>query len=105
MKTEQEKKLYRDIKGAWARSVNNKDNMPYKDTYGTKYDGKLNASHFLVYNIIRGFPTSRGFEPLGIGYEEACKKLDFCLKFGREEKLLFPFDNLVTGNMLKELIK
>jgi len=105
MKTEQEKKLYRDIKGAWAHSVNKEEYKPYKNEYGTKHEGKLNALHFLVYNIVRGFPQSRGFEPLGQGYEDAQNSLNFCLKFDQTEKLLFPFDNLITLETFKELLK
>jgi len=105
MKTEEEKKLYRDIKGAWARSVNNKDYKPYKDEYGTKYEGKLNALHFLAYNIVRGFPQTRGFEPLGQGYDEALAQLKFYLKFEKAEKILFPFEKLVTLETFKELLK
>jgi len=99
------KEEYKAIKCAWARSVNNKENMPYKDEYGTKYEGKLNAVHFMVYNIIRGFPQSRGFEPLGQGYEKASKKLDFYIKLNREEQLFHPFENLITLETYKELLK
>ncbi len=99
------KEEFLEVKRAWARSVNNKEFKPYKDEYGTKYDGKLNALHFMVYNIIRGFPANRGFEPEGRGYEEASKKLDFYLKFDREEQLLFPFEDLVTLETFKELLK
>ena len=100
------KQEYKDIKSAWASAVNNKENKPYKDErYGTKHSGRINALHFMVYNIIRGFPKERGFEPLGRGYEEACRELDLYLKFDREEKLLFPFDGLVTLDTFKELVK
>jgi len=105
MKTEEEKKEYKEIKRAWARSVNNEEYKPYKDEYGTKYEGKLNALHFLVYNIVRGFPQSRGFEPLGQGYEKAVADLNMLIKFEREAKLLFPFDNLITLETFKELVK
>jgi hypothetical protein len=97
---------YKAVKCAWARAVNNKENKPYKDAmYGTKYDGKLNALHFMVYNIIRGFPSHRGFEQEKRGFIEAGRKLDFYLKFDREEQLLFPFENLVTLETFKELVK
>lgn len=100
-----DKKQYKAMKCAWARSVNNKDNMPYKDEYGTKHEGKLNATHFMVYNIIRGFPQSRGFEPLGQGYEETVANLQFFLRVGGEAKLLHPFENLITLETFKELVK
>ena len=99
------KKEYKAVKCAWARSVNNKDNMPYKDVHGTKHEGNLNAVHFLVYNIIRGFPQSRGFEPLGQGYEKAVADLNMLIKFEKEAKLLHPFENLITLETFKELVK
>jgi len=100
------KKEYKEVKCAWARAVNNKENKPYKDKeYGTKIDGTLNAMHFIVYNIIRGFPTTRGFEPLGRGYTNALAKLEFYLKFENAEKLLFPFETLVSLETFKELVK
>ena len=105
-----DKKEYKAIKCAWARAVNNKDYRPYKDDkYGTKYDGELNALHYLVYNIIRGFPTTRGFEPLGRGYKDALYRLEYFLKYidnmDNANKLLFPFENLVTVETFKELVK
>ena len=99
------KEEYKAVKCAWARAVNNKDYKPYKDKYGTKHEGKLNAIHFMVYNIIRGFPQSRGFEPLGQGYEETVANLQFFLRVGGEAKLLFPFEKLVTLETFKELLK
>ena len=99
------KEEYKAVKRAWARAVNNKDNKPYKDEmYGTKHDGRLNALHFLVYNIIRGMPATRGFEPEGRGYIDSQKRLNFLLKFDKTEELLFPFENLVTLDALKELL-
>jgi hypothetical protein len=99
------KEEYKAVKCAWSRSVNNKEFKPYKDdTYGTKYDGKLNAVHFVVYNILRGLPAHRGFEQEGRGYMDACERLNFLLKFERAEKLLFPFENLVTLDSFKELL-
>ena len=105
MKTEEEKKLYKEIKRAWARSVNNKEYKPYKNKYGTKFEGRLYATHFMVYNIIRGLPHSRGFEPLGQGYENAVADLNMFLKFENEAKLLYPFENLITLETFKELLK
>ena len=101
-----DKKEYKAVKDAWARAVNNEDYKPYKDKkYGTKYEGKLNALHYMVYNIIRGFPTTRGFEPLGTGYEETICLLEHYLRFEHSDKLLFPFENLVTVDTFKELVK
>ena len=105
-----DKKAYKAVKCAWARSVNNNEYKPYKDDmYGTKYDGKLNAMHFLIYNIIRGMPTTRGFEPLGEGFDWALQRLEYYLRYSNNvdnaNNLLFPFEGLITLTMLEDLVK
>ena len=94
----------REVKSAWAKAVNNKDNHPYKDEkYGNKIRGKIYSVHYLVYNLLRQMPAERGFEPVGQGYEEAKCWLTFLLKY-KPEQLLYPFDGTVTIEQLKELL-
>lgn len=96
------------MKDAWARSVNNKDNKPYKDKkYGNKVKGRINAVHYIVYNILRNLPKERGFEPLGEGYETALKQLEFGFKYNSKywiDNFLYPFEQTVTSDELRELL-
>lgn len=99
-----------EVQKAWARSVNNKDYKPYKDSeYGNKVQGKLKAVHYLVYNIVRELPKERGFEPIGEGFNNAKQYLDRAMNnrlynTNAEEKLLFPFEDTVTIKELRELL-
>jgi len=101
-----EKEQYKAMKDAWARSVNDKDNKPYKDkTYGNKVNGKIRAEHYMLYNILRNLPKERGFEPCGEGFDRSIR----ILKLGRNSKywiedLLHPFGQTITADELKELL-
>jgi len=93
------------MKKEWARSVNDKANKPYKDKkYGNKVPGKISAVHYMVYNILRGLPKERGFEPLGEGYKEPSQRLESSIRFGRLESLLEPFNKAVTADELRALL-
>jgi uncharacterized protein YabN with tetrapyrrole methylase and pyrophosphatase domain len=111
----------REIKSAWAKAVNNKNNHPYKDAvYGNKIRGKIYSVHYLVYNLLRKMPAERGFEPVGQGFKEAQESLERAIKSpvyhidylgnskwrdgNRLEDLLYPFDGTVTIEQLKELL-
>ena len=95
----------RDFELEWARSVNDKNNMPYKDKkYGNKVKGNIWAVHYLVYNILRGLPKERGFEPLGEGYKEALAAIESSFRYGRVDRLLMPFKNTVTADELRALL-
>lgn len=51
-----------EVRTAWSKAVNDKNNWSYKDPmYGNKINGKLQAKHYLAYNVIRGLPLIRGF--------------------------------------------
>jgi len=96
----------KEVKKAWSRSVNNKDYKPYKDKkYGNKVPGEVQAHHYLLYNILRGLPRERGFEPLGEGFISANAWLDFCIKYNKFKELIKPFEQTVTADELRELIK
>jgi len=85
-----------EVQKAWARSVNNKEYKPYKDEmYGNKVQGKLQAVHYLAYNIIRKLPKERGFEPVGEGFNIALRDLKKYIKYD-PGKLLFPFEDTIT---------
>jgi len=93
------------IKKEWARAVNDKENKPYKHPkYGNKVKGKINAVHYIIYNVLRGYPRERGFEPLGEGYKEANHRLESSIRFGRMESLLEPFNKAVTADELRSLL-
>lgn len=99
-----EKEEYKAMKDAWAESVNDKKNKPYKHKqYGNKVKGKINSVHYLVYNILRGMPEERGFEPVGEGFVEAKSRMLFLLKY-RPEELLCPFKQTVTIVHLESLL-
>jgi hypothetical protein len=100
---EQTKEEYKAMKNAWAKAVNNKENRPYKDEmYGNKIRGKIYSVHYLVYNILRGMPEERGFEPVGQGFKEAQSRLTFLMKYDQDQ-LLYPFDKTVTNVHLESL--
>ena len=93
------------IKKEWARSVNDKENKPYKHPiYGNKISGKVSGVHYLIYNVLRGLPKERGFEPLGEGYKEATRHLESSIRFSRTDSLLEPFKNSVTADELRALL-
>lgn len=115
------KQEYKAMKTAWATSINNKENHPYKDEkYGNKIRGKIYSVHYLVYNILREMPAERGFEPVGQGFEEAKKSLERAIKSpvyhieylgdskwkdgNRLNDLLYPFNGTVTIEQLEELL-
>lgn len=107
-----------EIQAAWARAVNNKDNMPSKDKqYGTKIKGKLQLNHYIVYNIIRGLPIDRGLnniKPLNKdfsytirGVAKSISKFDrgVCYDiFSRSfiEDCLFPYEGLIDPDTFRE---
>jgi hypothetical protein len=100
-----EKEQYKAMKAAWATSVNKKENKSYKDkTYGNKVKGKIWAVHYLVYNILRRMPRERGFEPLGEGYKRAEWWLEYSKRYNHLDDLLFPFEQTVTADELRELL-
>jgi hypothetical protein len=102
---ENQKMDIKEVKKAWARSVNNKDYHPYKDKqYGNKVPGKLKSVHHVVYNILRELPKERGFEPLGEGYKTAEWWLQYLSRYDHYDDLLFPFERTVTAQEFKELL-
>ena len=117
----QTKQEYKAMKEAWAKAVNDKNNKPYKHKeYGNKVRGKIYSVHYLVYNILRGMPEERGFEPVGEGFKEAKKEFEMAFRNpayhieylgnsiwkdgNRLDDLLYPFDGTVTIEHLKELL-
>jgi len=101
------------IQQEWARKVNMKENKPYKDPkYGNKVKGKIRGVHYLIYNILRGLPKERGFEPLGEGYKDAMWELDRGIRsydFNHTspmfQQLLYPFNETVTATSLRETLR
>lgn len=95
----------KELKAAWSRAVNNKDYKPYKDNkYGNKIQGRINAIHYIVYNIIRQLPRDRGFDPITDGYKTPHYYLNMLAHLGKFEELLFPFEGTITPEEFKELL-
>ena len=95
--------MKKEIRQAWSRSVNNKEYKPYKDKkYGNKIPGKIAGYHYIAYNIIRGLPAERGFEPLGTGFKNAKYWYNWFSK-NKLEKLSFAFE--ITPEEMQELLQ
>lgn len=94
----------KEIKKQWAIAVNDKDNKPYRDkTYGTKYTGKINAIHFMLYNLVRGLPLDRGFDTSKDSYKHTYRLLRSYLRYTPGAFNFLFNHSLVTREELKEL--
>ncbi len=93
----------KEIKAAWSKSVNNKDNNPSKNEYGTKVDGNIAGIHYIVYNVLRSLPMSRGFEQDSYTLNALIRSIEINIKWDWADKnLLHPFNKTVTKEQFKE---
>jgi len=90
----------RDFQVKWSECVNNPDNMPYKDEYGTKQQ-PLWAIDFIVYNIVRNLPLERGFTKGSERFEYALRYIASYLKYNASD-LLGKFGDTVDVDEFRE---
>jgi len=131
------KEDYLNFKQAWKDFHNDGhvvETREYKDRLGT-HEYKVNmldATHYMIYNLLRGYESHRGFTPLvnpgrlnahggseWCSYDETVTNLiqsarrvtdvnsesEFSRRYAREavDKLRLPFGNTVSNAMLYEL--
>lgn len=127
------KEHYLNFRQAWKDFHNNRDHMrtfEWTDDSGKKHEGEvpvLTSSHYLLYNMLRGYNIKYGFTPLLEGNDvkkwEACyyaaveifrtskrlQDVNSTSKFSREyarkdvDALLLPFGGHVTYEALRDI--
>lgn len=73
-------------------------------THKTKEKGWVHPEHHIIYNIIRGLPTDRGFKKGTQGYESALKFLKHSSHFGFGGVILKPFEQFMSPEKFKVLL-
>ena len=90
----------RDFEIKWSECVNNPENKPYKDEYGTKQQ-PIWAIDYVVYNIIRNKPLDHGFKIGSKRFEYAVRYIDSYLKYDAKN-LLNKFGDTVNVDEFRE---
>lgn len=90
-----------ELQKNWAAAVNDTDNKPYKDkTYGNKIKGKINGMHYVIYNVVRGYPIERSFNKGSDFLTNSISRVSSVLKlpqfYSSRKELLFAFGETIT---------
>lgn len=73
-------------------------------TYKVKEKGWIYPEHHIIYNLIRGLPSTRGFQEGTEGYENALNFLKKTANFGYAGNILKPFEESMSSDKFKNLL-
>lgn len=67
--------------------------------------GKLYPEHYIMYNVVRNLPITRGFQPDSNSYKNALHNLIYLQSYQIEKKMFKPFENTLEFEKFQTILK